>query len=123
MTAPTTEPLYHIALRTDWDAAQPAGRYEVSTRGLSLAEVGFIHCSLRHQVRGILEACYSDFGDPHDLVLLVIDPGSLGVPVRYEPAVPGGEAYPHIYGALPVHAVVQVHALTRDAGGHLVLPN
>jgi uncharacterized protein (DUF952 family) len=114
------EPLYHIALRTDWEAAQPAGRYEVSTRGVSLAAEGFIHCSLRHQVRGIAEACYADLDD---LVLLVIDPASLGVPVRYEPAVPGGEAYPHIYGALPVHAVVHVHPVTRDASGQLVLPS
>jgi len=116
-----TEPLFHVAQRADWEAAQQAGRYELSTRGLSLAEEGFIHCSLRHQVRAVAEACYADLDD---LVLLVVDPALLGgVPVRYEPAVPGGQAYPHLYGALPVHAVVAVHPITRAPDGGFVLPD
>lgn len=111
--------LFHIALRADWEAALAAGRYEVSTRGRTLAEEGFIHCSLRHQVRGVADAWYADVDD---LVLLVIDPGRLDVPVRFEPPEPGAEAYPHIYGAVPVRAVCSVHPLTRGPDGGLPLP-
>ena len=111
--------LYHLALRPDWEAALAAGRYEVSTRGRTLAEEGFIHCSLRHQVRGVADAFYADVDD---LMLLVIDADRLDVPVRYEPPEPGAEAYPHVYGALPVHAVRAVLPLTRAPDGGLVLP-
>ena len=43
--------LYHIAKRHDWQQAQPAGVYRMSTVGKSVAEVGFIHLSLAGQVK------------------------------------------------------------------------
>lgn len=95
-----------------------AGRYEVSTRGRSLAAEGFIHCSLPHQVCGVAGAFY---GDVAELVLLAIDPSRLDVPVRLEAPGPGAPAYPHIYGALPVHAVLAAYPLTRDPSGRLPL--
>ncbi|MFD0421902.1 DUF952 domain-containing protein, partial [Streptomyces parvus] len=36
------------------------------------------------------------------------DPGRLADPVRYEAMKPGGEKFPHLYGPLPVGAVVEV---------------
>ena len=42
----------------------------MSTRGVTLEQEGYIHCSLRHQLRGVAE--YLD-GDADDLVVLVID--------------------------------------------------
>jgi uncharacterized protein (DUF952 family) len=111
--------LYHLALPVDWAAAVAAGRYEMSTRGRSLAEEGFIHCSLPHQVRGVAEAFYSDVAE---LVLLVIDPDRLDAPVRVEAPEPGAPAYPHIYGALPVCAVRAAHRLTHGPDGRLALP-
>ena len=105
--------IFHIALRTDWEAARSVGRYEGSTRGRSLADQGFVHCSLSSQVRGVAEAFYADLDD---LVLLVIDPARLGVPVRYE------QGFPHVYGAIPVHAVLSAEPITRDADGRFVLP-
>ncbi len=118
MTRPRTE-LFHITDRTAWQAASRLGEYRLSTRDATLDEVGFIHCSLRHQVRGVAEAIY---GDAHDLVVLVIDSAMLAVPVRYEAATPGAEAFPHIYGALPVDAVTDVITVGRDEAGRLVLP-
>lgn len=110
--------LYHVALPADWAAAVAAGRYEVSTRGRSLAEEGFIHCSLPHQVRGVADAYYADVAE---LVLLVIDPDRLDAPVRLEAPGPGAPEYPHIYGAVPVRAVLAAHPLTRDPAGRLPL--
>ena len=37
------EPLFHVAEAADWEAARRSGRYERSTRGLSLEDVGFKH--------------------------------------------------------------------------------
>ena len=45
-------------------------------------------------------------------MLLEVDPDRVGSPVVVEPppgAPEGAEAYPHVYGPLPVDAVVAVH--------------
>jgi uncharacterized protein (DUF952 family) len=98
--------IFHIAERREWDAArQSGGPYEVSTRGLTLAEVGFIHASRdEEQARTVQRAFYADLDD---LVLLVIDPQSLDV--RDEPV--GDDVFPHIYGPLPIEAVIDVRPL------------
>jgi uncharacterized protein (DUF952 family) len=107
--------LFHLADRQQWEAARTAGRYEISTRGKTLQEVGFIHCSLRHQVRPVAEAI---FADADDLVLLVIDGDRVPAPIRYE-----GPDFPHIYGPLPTDAVVAATPVDRDAAGRWVLPD
>ena len=112
--------LLHITERKVWLEAVQAGRYEMSTRGVTLADEGFIHCSLRHQLRGVAECVY---GDADDLVVLVIDSARVAAPVRYEAPGPGAEQeYPHIYGALPVAAVTDVITVSRDDAGRMVLP-
>ncbi|MGW7516259.1 DUF952 domain-containing protein [Streptomyces sp. NPDC054796] len=101
--------LLHITERVLWDAARESGSYEMSTRGRTLHEEGFIHCSLRHQLRSVAEMLYGADTDPADLVVLVIDSDRLTAPVRFEPPAPGAdEEFPHLYGPLPVDAVVDV---------------
>lgn len=109
--------LFHLTEPEIWAAAVRAGEYRMSTRGRTLAEEGFIHCSLRHQVRGVADALYADVDH---LVLLVIDDSRLAGPVRFEVPEPGAEAYPHIYGPLPVGAVSEVIDVTRDPDGRFV---
>ena len=111
-----SEPIYHLALARDWELATTAGEYLMSTRGVGLDEVGFIHAAHRHQVQGVADRYYA--GTDEKLVLLTVDPGRLDVPVVEE--VPGSadEAFPHIYGPLPVGAVISVSAVGRDADGH-----
>ena len=111
--------LYHIADRAAWTAAAAAGEYRVSTRGMTLDEQGFIHCSQRHQLRSVAEQFYTDAGD---LVVLVIDSARVPAPIRYEAPAPGAEEYPHIYGPLPVAAVTTVIPVTRDPAGRFILP-
>lgn len=97
--------LYHLALAEEWRAARSAGVYTRSTRGLSLAEVGFIHASRADQLAGTWRRFYADAAE---VVVLHIDPERLaaaGVPVRLEPAPQSGELFPHLYGPLPVAAV------------------
>lgn len=112
--------LFHLADRSEWQAAAAHGEYRVSTRGMSLEEQGFIHCSLRHQVRGVADQYYSD---ADDLVLLVIDSSRVPAPVRYEALAPGAEAFPHIYGPLPAGAVTRVIPVERDRDGRFILPD
>jgi len=111
--------LFHITERAVWLEAVRAGDYRMSTRGVTLADQGFIHCSLRHQLRGVAEFVY---GDADDLVVLVIDSAKVPAPVRHEASGPGSEEYPHIYGALPTGAVTAVITVSRDSAGRLVLP-
>ncbi|HEY7325498.1 MAG TPA: DUF952 domain-containing protein [Streptosporangiaceae bacterium] len=112
--------LVHLADRSDWLAAETAGEYRMSTRGVTLAEQGFIHCSLRYQLRAVAERYYAD---ADNLVLLVIDSERVASPIRYEAAPDGLGTYPHIYGPLPVAAVAAVIPVRRDQEGRLLLPD
>jgi glutathione S-transferase len=114
MTADASEVL-HLALRTDWEQARAAGAYTVSSRGLSLAEVGFVHASTPQQLPGVRQRFYCDLPD-EALLVLHLDVAALaaaGSPLRWEPV--GGELFPHVYGPVPVAAVRAVSPL-RPAG-------
>jgi uncharacterized protein (DUF952 family) len=112
--------LLHITERDTWRMAQQAGEYRMSTRGVTLEQEGFIHCSLRHQLRAVAELFYAD---ADDLVVLVIDSDKVPSAIRFEPAAPGGPDFPHIYGPLPVSAVTDVVPVTRDGADRMVLPD
>ncbi|WP_433955285.1 DUF952 domain-containing protein [Janibacter indicus] len=107
--------LQHIALESDWQAAQERGTYPVSTLGRTIEQEGFMHCSgSPEQLQGVLGRFYRDVSEP--LLVLTIDEVSLdghGLDVRYEPAVLGGdELFPHVYGGdLPVGCVSRVDRL------------
>lgn len=100
--------LYHIALRSDWEAATAEGEYAISTRGRSLADEGFIHCSFAEQVDATAARFYADVDD---VVLLRIDPDRLASRVVVEDLAGTGEPFPHVYGPIPVDAVVEVRPL------------
>lgn len=102
--------LFHIATEADWAEAQTSGSYTTSTRGLTLEEEGFIHCSAdREQAAGVLERYYADCAEP--LVLLVVDAALVPAEVKVE----GG--FPHVYGPLPVDAVVAVEPIAGAQPG------
>ena len=104
--------LYHIALVGDWAAAASSatGEYAVSTRGRSLADDGFIHCAFAEQVDAIATRFYADVDE---VVVLRIDPERLPnrVEVVVEDLYDTGERFPHVYGPIPVDAVVEVRRL------------
>jgi uncharacterized protein (DUF952 family) len=80
----------------------------MSTRGRTLAEEGFIHCSLAHQLQRVADFLYGAYDGPDELVVLVIDSERVPAPVRFEAPEPGADEFPHIYGPLPVDAVTEV---------------
>ena len=108
-----SESLVHLCSTGEWDQARSAGEL----RPDSLGEVGFVHLSAQHQVH--LPANRLFVGRV-DLVLLYLDPDRLGAPVRWEPGVPSDPAamlFPHLYGALPVDAVVDVRSYVPGPDG------
>ncbi|MER6067234.1 DUF952 domain-containing protein, partial [Streptomyces sp. NPDC001792] len=64
--------LTHITERSLWDAARETGTYEMSKRGRTLQEEGFIHCSARAQLLRLAAFLYGSYEGPDDLVVLVI---------------------------------------------------
>ena len=95
--------------RERWQDAQDSGAYTGSTRGASLPEVGFVHCSFADQVEKVTAFLYGD-DFAGDLVVLEIDTDRLDAEVRVENLDGGDELFPHIYGPVPTDAVVDVRA-------------
>jgi glutathione S-transferase len=103
MTDARDEPIFHMALPDDWAAAFGTGEYRTSTRGVTLEQEGFIHCSTREQIEGTANRFYDDLDQ---LVLLTIDPVLVPSPIVWEPPAPDVDVlFPHIYGPLPITAV------------------
>ena len=103
----------HITSRAAWDAAAASGIYAAD----SLASEGFIHCSGASQ---FIWVANQRFRGRHDLVLLHIDPARLDAEVRYENREGGSQLFPHLYGALPTSAVVNVTPLRPQENGTFV---
>jgi uncharacterized protein (DUF952 family) len=113
--------LFHIAFAADWDAALAAGEYRMSTRGRTLEDEGFIHCSASAaQGAEVAARFYDDVDAP--LVVLTIDPARVSSEIRFETAPDTREAFPHIYGPLPTAAVTGVDPLLRDETARYIWP-
>ena len=111
VAVPLDQPLFHLALKDDWQAAQANGSYRISTRGMGLDQVGFIHCSWQEQVNATFERFYADAGD---VLLLEIDAAAVDAPLRAD-AIPSGELFPHLYGPLRLEAVRSVVTMPASA--------
>ncbi|MFB8006922.1 DUF952 domain-containing protein [Nocardia sp. NPDC056000] len=109
----TPKTLLHICARAEWEAAVATGEY----RAPSLAEVGFIHLSEPYQVHLPANRL---FAGRTDMVLLRLDPERLGAPVKWEPGVPTDPEsmrFPHLYGPLPIAAVVEITSYQPEPDG------
>jgi len=96
--------IFHVTTLAEWEAAKVKGAYTAP----SLETEGFIHCSVKEQVNGVLERYYQ--GVPN-LVLLVIDTHLITATLKYEIAPSVNEAFPHIFGAINLDAVIRVDAI------------
>ena len=96
----------HLTTPADLAAARAAGEYRLSSRGLTLEDVGFIHLCTPAQLPGVVSRFYADV---EDLLALVVDLDACeaaGSPVRWEPAPDAAhELFPHVYGPLPWQAI------------------
>jgi uncharacterized protein (DUF952 family) len=107
--------LFHITSADELRAAGQSGTYTPKAFG----EDGFVHCSYGHQVAATANRI---FRGRSDLVVLEIDPARLPGPVIDENLEGGAELFPHVYGPLPLSAVVQVHRLPCDEAGRFAVP-
>lgn len=99
--------IYHFITATDFKARVSGGEL----RTASLESEGFIHCSTRDQYleRVNYLAPYSE-----EMQLLEIDESALASEVRYENTTVGGEEYPHVYGPIPLKAIINKYHLEWD---------
>jgi uncharacterized protein (DUF952 family) len=113
----------HVALPADWERAEANGSYDVSTRGVSLVEADFVHAATSSQLPAVLDTFYADVPD---VVLLVLDVGRLeheGADVVWEPVAGAAEPFPHVYGVVPVVAVVDRVRLAHVPGDPWTIPD
>ncbi|HEY7245886.1 MAG TPA: DUF952 domain-containing protein [Xanthobacteraceae bacterium] len=107
--------IYKICEHPVWKEAQRHGTFEGA--GADLLD-GFIHFSTVSQVR---ETAAKHFASGGDLVLVAVDAQALAGALRWEPSR-GGDLFPHLYGPLPLHAVLWTRPLPIDAHGQHVFP-
>lgn len=103
-------PIFHITSKEAWARAQACGEYTAD----SLATEGFIHCS---DVDQFVWVANQRFRGREDLVLLHIDPDLLTARVVYENLEGGDRLFPHVYGAIPTAAVVDVMSFLPRGDG------
>ena len=106
----TDQTIYHMAHAADWVRAQAGETYRGSADDL---RDGFIHFSTAAQVAE--SAAKHRAGQP-DLVLVAVDPASLGDALKWEPGR-HDEAFPHLYSPLPTAAVVGAEPLPLGPDG------
>lgn len=102
--------ILHITTEGAWAAAKMRGTYTAD----SLTTEGFIHCSTPAQVVWVAN---QRFRGRTDLVLLHIDPARVNADVVYENLEGGEMQFPHVYGPIPVSAVVDVMPFRPSADG------
>ena len=97
--------LFHIATAADWQRAQDKALYWSD----SLRSEGFIHLAYAHQIRGVYQRYYQG---QKGLQLLKIAPEYLRAELREENLYGGQEHFPHLYGSLPLQAMIKTHELS-----------
>lgn len=109
------ELIYKICARELWEEAERKGVFEGAP--VDLAD-GYIHFSTAAQLR---ETAARHFFGQDGLVLVAVDAGRLGEALQYEPAR-SGELFPHLYGPLPISAVIRSSALPLQPDGFHAFP-
>ena len=103
--------IYKILSANQWKEAQSAGAF--SGAPVDLAD-GFIHFSTAEQAE---ETARKHFKGQDDLLLATIDEELLGEKLRYEPSR-GGQLFPHLYGPMPLAAVINIVPLPMQSDGY-----
>jgi uncharacterized protein (DUF952 family) len=110
---PTT--IYKICEGTHWREAERGGVF----RGAGVDERdGFIHLSTAAQVR---ETAAKHFAGAKELMLVAVDADALDGALKWEVSR-GGDLFPHLYGALPLVAVLWARPLPLGADQRHVFP-
>ena len=112
----SSDRVYHVCKREEWQAALAAGFYEGSSQDKA---DGFIHFSGLETVRA---STAKHRAGQDKLILLVADANKLGDDLKWEESR-GGMLFPHLYAALPVDAVIEAIDISLDADGVHTFPD
>ena len=107
--------IYKICTSAAWQQAQEANIYAGSSDDL---RDGFIHFSTAAQLRITAD---KHFSGQRDLVLLAVNGDKLGKNLKWEPSRDGA-LFPHLYGDMPVSAVMETWNLEVDEMGKHLIP-
>ena len=107
--------IYKICSEALWQEARQVGVFAGAPDDL---RDGFINFSTAAQVA---ETAAKHFAGAGDLVLLTVDADGLGSALKYEPSR-GGDRFPHLYGTLPLSAVLWATPLLLGPEGRHVFP-
>jgi uncharacterized protein (DUF952 family) len=107
--------VYKICPRALWQEARQGGAFAGAPVD---RQDGYIHFSTAAQVA---ETAAKHFAGAADLILIAVDAGCLGAALRFEPSR-GGDHFPHLYGALPLSAVLWAVPLPLGPDGRHVFP-
>ncbi|HEY1857867.1 DUF952 domain-containing protein [Acidocella sp.] len=107
---------YKILLPSEWAALARDGGFAGAP--VDIAD-GFIHMSTATQLD---ETLRKHFVGLDGLWIAAVDLAALGDLVRWEPSR-GGALFPHLYGMLPLSAVVAHGPLARHEDGSARLPS
>ena len=110
---PTT--IYKICETMHWREAERAGAFHGAAVD---ARDGFIHLSTAAQVR---ETAAKHFAGATDLTLVAVDADALDGALNWEVSR-GGDRFPHLYGALPLAAVLWAKPLPLGDDQRHVFP-
>src|SRR5271168_5609596 len=105
--------VYKIVATEEWAEAEAVGAF--TGAAIDRAD-GFIHFSTAEQAA---ETAAKWFAGRGDLTLAAIDAEALGDDLCWEPSR-GGALFPHLYGPLPMSAVVWSRPLPLGADGQHV---
>jgi len=107
--------IYKICERAAWEEARLEGAFRGS--GADLRD-GFIHFSTAIQLR---DTAARHFAGLSNLLLIAVDPDALGGRLKWEISR-GGDLFPHLYGPLPIAAVLWAKPLPLAPDGRHIFP-
>ena len=110
-----TDLIFHVCRAEEWQKSQASGGYAGSSQDLA---DGFIHFSNAARLQASVA---KHRAGQSGLVLLAVDANQLGAALKWEPSR-GGALFPHLYGVLPVGAVVEAYDLPLGPSGEHVFP-
>ncbi len=110
-----SDTVYKIVPASLWQSARQKGSFAGAP--VDLAD-GFIHFSTAAQAK---ETAEKHFSGQTDLLLVAVDGASLGDALVYEPSR-GGQLFPHLYGSLPLDAVLWEKPLPLGPDGAHLFP-
>ncbi|MFB8344756.1 DUF952 domain-containing protein [Brucella cytisi] len=111
----TNEIIYKIAPRDLWAQAEQAGSFTGAP--VDIAD-GYIHFSTATQMR---ETTAKHFAGQQNLLLISVNASALGAALKFEVSR-NGALFPHLYGELPLAAVLKVESLPLGEDGFHIFP-